>query len=370
MEINVASIISNFEIDGTYSSCNPTGSGHINDTYHIRTKEGCPADYILQRINHSVFKDVEHLMNNFLTVTRHLAIKQKNGVTDKQLLKVIPAKDGKPYFIDKTGNYWRVLNFISGGNVYEIAADPRMAFEGGKAFGSFLRQIADIPVESIFETLPDFHNAEFRIKNFWTSVKADPKERVKSIAEEIAFVRNRIDEMLAIPRLQSNGLIPVRVTHNDTKFNNIIFDSSNKAICVVDLDTIMPGSALFDFGDAIRAGAISTAEDEQDLEKVALDMNIFESYTRGYLGCTFDFLTDTEISMLAFSVRFMTFVIGLRFLTDYIDGDTYFRIKYDNHNLIRARTQFKLVESIEQHFDRMNEIVRSIALEFGRKIPH
>jgi Ser/Thr protein kinase RdoA (MazF antagonist) len=358
---DLAVIISNFRIKGTYMSGSQTGSGHINDSYLIYTKEPEAPEYILQRINNSIFKNIDGLMENYIIVTRHLKEKQGPGKNESQLLEVIPAKDGKPCFVDETGNYWRVLNYIKGGHVYDIVTDPEIAYEGGKAFGLFLRDIADIPVESILETIPNFHNVATRLDNFYKSVKADRVNRLKCIEKELEFIRCRIDEMLAIPRLQSEGLIPQRITHNDTKFNNIIFDASNKAICVVDLDTIMTGSALFDFGDAIRSGANTAAEDEPDLNKVTMSMDIFEAYARGYLESTFDLLTATEINMLAFSARFITFVIGLRFLTDYIDGDIYYRTNYPDHNLVRAKVQFKLVESMEQQFKIMQNCVNTIA---------
>jgi thiamine kinase-like enzyme len=361
MERDIAAIISNFKIKGSYQSGMPTGSGHINDSYLIRNAGKGAPDYLLQRINHYVFKDIEGLMNNFLTVTQHIARKRKAGNEQNIFLELVPTLEGKWYYQDAEDNYWRVFNYIAGSHSYDIVLDKTIACEGGKAFGMFLKEISDIPIASISETLPDFHNAEKRLEKFYLSVKADPKDRAKDIATELAFVRRRVDEMLEIPHLQKQGLIPVRITHNDTKFNNILFDDSNKAICVVDLDTIMPGSALFDFGDAIRSGANTAAEDEPELNKVSMNIDIFEAYAEGYLESTIDLLTETEINLLAFSARFITFIIGLRFLTDYIDGDTYYRTQYPEHNLVRARVQFKLVESMEQQFDRMRDIIQAIA---------
>jgi Ser/Thr protein kinase RdoA (MazF antagonist) len=360
-ERDLAAIISNFQIKGSYLSGAPIGSGHINDSYLIRNAQSNAPDYMLQWINNYVFKDVEGLMNNFLIVTQHITRKHKDEHTKNALLELVAAKDGKYYYQDEAGNYWRVFNYIAGSHVYDIVENKTIAYEGGKAFGRFLLEMADIPVGSICETIPDFHNAEKRLDNFYSSVKADPKDRVKDITPELEFVRKRVDEILEIPSMQQQGLIPVRITHNDTKFNNILFDDSNKAICIVDLDTIMPGSALFDFGDAIRSGANTAAEDEKDLSLVSMNIDIFEAYAKGYLESTFNILTETEIELLAFSARFITFVIGLRFLTDYIDGDTYYRTHYPEHNLVRARVQFKLVESMEQQFGRMRGIIQSIA---------
>jgi hypothetical protein len=361
MKIDLAAIISNFRIQGTYLSGTPTGTGHINDSYLINTKEPEAPEYILQRINHTIFRDIDGLMENFERVTKHLSRKQVENKEGKQYLELIPANNGKYYYCDDTGNYWRVLNYIENGRVYDIVTDPKIAYEGGKAFGTFMRQIADIPVETIIETIPNFHNIEFRLENFRKSVQADIKGRLKNIQPEFEFIKSRAEEMLTIPKLQQKGLIPLRITHNDTKFNNIIFDAANEAICVVDLDTIMPGSALFDFGDAIRSGANTAAEDEQNLDLVSMDINIFESYAKGYLESTFDLLTETEKELLAFSARFITFVIGLRFLTDYLDGDTYYRTGYPEHNLVRARVQLKLVESMEKQFEKMQSCVRRIS---------
>jgi hypothetical protein len=360
MERDLAAVISNFRIKGTYLSGNLAGTGHINETYLLCTRENDAPDYMLQRINNSIFRDVEHLMENYLTVTNHIASKNIPGKLDTQLLEVIPSTDGKSYYLDETGNYWRVLNYIKDGHVYDVVTDTEIAYEGGKAFGNFLCLVADIPAESIFETLPDFHNLEFRLNNFYHSVQIDTVGRLQNISPELEFVRRHADEMLIIPDLQKQGLIPTRITHNDTKFNNIIFNASKKAICVVDLDTIMPGSALFDFGDAIRSGANTAAEDEQELEKVAMNIEIFEAYTKGYLESTFNLLNETEIEMLAFSARFITFIIGLRFLTDYLNGDIYFRTDYNEHNLVRARVQFKLVESMEKQSVAMQNCVHSI----------
>lgn len=360
-ERDLAAIISNFQIKGSYLSGTPTGSGHINDSYLIRNAQSNAPDYMLQWINNYIFKDVEGLMKNFLTVTEHIARKHKDGQTENAFLELIPTHEGKYYYQDGEGNYWRIFNYIKGSHVYDIVGNKTIAYEGGKAFGRFLREMADIPTDSIHETIPDFHNAKKRLDKFDLSVKTNPKDRVKDITRELDFVLRRVDEILEIPRLQQQGLIPVRITHNDTKFNNILFDDFNKAICIVDLDTIMPGSVLFDFGDAIRSGANTAAEDEKDLEMVSMNIDIFEAYAEGYLESTFGLLTETEIDLLAFSARFITFVIGLRFLTDYIDGDPYYRTQYPEHNLVRARVQFKLVESMEQQFEQMREIIQSIA---------
>jgi len=367
MERDLALIISNFQIKGSYMSGSPIGSGHINDSYLIRNAQSDAPDYMLQWINNYIFKDVEGLMNNFLTVTQHIAGKNKDGQTKNALLKLVPTRDGKYYFQDTEGNYWRVFNFIAGSHVYDIVENKIIAYEGGRAFGRFLKELADIPIETIYETIPDFHNIEKRLDKFYLSVKADPIDRVKDITSELAFVHSRVDEILEIPRMQRQGLIPLRITHNDTKFNNILFDDSNKAMCIVDLDTIMPGSALFDFGDAIRSGANTAAEDEKDLNQVSMNINIFEAYAKGYLESTIDLLTETETDLLAFSAKFITFEQGLRFLTDYIDGDPYYRTHYPEHNLVRAKVQFKLVESMEQQFDQMRGIIQSIAKSYTSK---
>lgn len=358
MKRNIEEIVSHFNIKAVYLGFEKNTTGHINDSYLIKTKTPDHPGYFLQWINNDIFNNVEGLMENICTVTDHLA--QKLAV-DKSLafkvLEVIPGNDGKKFYFDQDGQYWRLYKFIDNAHSYNLVENTEIAYEGGKAFGLFMSLLADLPADGLMETIPDFHNLEKRLATFDQSVENDKADRVKDVSGEIEFIKTRTEQMLTIPALIKAGKLPVRITHNDTKFNNILFDSSDHALCIVDLDTVMPGSILFDFGDSIRTGANTANEDEKDLSKVDINIPIYEAYTRGFLKSTLSTLTEVEINNLAFSARFMTFIIGLRFLTDFLDGDTYFRTQYPEHNLVRARVQFRLVEQMELNADKMHQIV-------------
>lgn len=357
-EQSIKGIISHFRIEGEFLNFEKINTGHINDSYRIRTSSSDHPGYFLQWINNNIFKDVVGLMNNISEVTNHLAEKLvKHDKLDFKVLNIIPCKDEKKYYLDENGQYWRLYTFIDQMHGYDVVETPEIAYEGGKAFGLFMSLLADLPADRLTETIPDFHNMEKRLDTFFNSVKNNTAHRVKDIPDEIEFVRNRKDQMLTIPELIKAGKLPMRTTHNDTKFNNILFDASNRAMCIVDLDTVMPGSILFDFGDAIRTGANTAMEDEKDLSKVDINLSIYEAYTSGFIKSTRHTLTEVEINNLAFAARFMTFIIGLRFLTDFINGDTYFRTSFPGHNLVRAKVQFRLVEAMERNAGKMNQIV-------------
>jgi hypothetical protein len=355
-------IISNFRVEGRYISSERIGSGHINDSYQITTTDEIHSGYVLQRINHTVFRNIPGLMNNIRLVTDHINSKINSGdpvAGNLSCLRIIQSAQDQDFYTDEEGNFWRMYNFIAGTKSYDIVNDPDLAAEGGTAFATFQYLTSDLPIDNLVDTIPGFHNADFRLKNFRDVVQKDPVDRVKDVLPEISFVEERSEEMRSILKLGQRGKIPLRVTHNDTKFNNILFDLNNKARCIVDLDTVMPGYILYDFGDAIRTGANTTAEDETDLSKVGINLEMFENYSRGYLSIAKVFLNETEKTYLAFSAKFMTFIIGLRFLTDFLNGDKYFRIHYNTHNLSRARVQFRLLESMEENFGKMKELVRS-----------
>lgn len=304
-------------------------------------------------------------MKNIDVVTRHLENKIISGNQEAgsfSALRLIPTRHHQLYFEDSSGNYWRLYNFIEGRS-FDIVENADYAFNGGKAFGLFQFLTSDVPIESLSETIPFFHNIEKRLEKFHNVVYDDPANRVKHLSREIEFVRKREEEMMLLQNLVNEGKIPIRVTHNDTKFNNILFDQKGNAVCIVDLDTVMPGTVLYDFGDAIRTGANMAVEDESDLTKVSIDIDLFEAYSKGYLEVACRFLNPEEISNLAFSAKFMTFIIGLRFLTDHIDGDNYYRIHFPGHNLQRARSQFRLLETMEDHFDKMKAIIERIVAE-------
>jgi hypothetical protein len=283
---------------------------------------------------------------------------KSSAIGDFQVIQLIPTHTGSFFVHDPDGNYWRLYNHVRDSKSFDVVSNPALAYEGGKAFGVFQYLASDLEPSSLYEILPDFHNIAKRLSTFRKTVALDPVGRVKEVANEIAFIETRSDEMHLIIRLGKEGKIPMRVTHNDTKFNNILFNRENKAISVVDLDTVMPGYILYDFGDAIRTGASTGAEDEVDLSRINIDLDLFEAYSKGYLETALNFLNNTETDHLAFSAKFMTYIIGLRFLTDHLDGDRYYKIAFPGHNLQRARAQFKLLQSMERHYAAMREIIR------------
>ena len=360
MMYNLTTIVSQFKTEGRFVSAAPIGSGHINDSWLVTTSPADASDYVLQRINHAIFRNVPELTNNILRVTRHL--KQRLLCRDRDLdwfriIQLVEARSGDYYFQDPEGNFWRMYDHVRGTASYDVVGSPELAEEAGKAFGVFHYLTLDIDAGTLYEILPGFHHIGKRLQTFRETVKRDPVNRVRDVVREIDFIEARADEMHTILRLGEHGKIPLRVTHNDTKFNNVLFDPAGKAVAVVDLDTVMPGYILYDFGDAIRTGSNTGQEDEADLSKVEIDLRLFEAYAGGFLGITGKYLTADESGHLAFSAKFMTYLIGLRFLTDYIDGDRYYKTGFPGHNLQRARAQFRLLESMEDHFHEMQAII-------------
>lgn len=361
----VEEIIKKFEIKGDEFVCQPYGSGHINDTFLVRSPSPATPDFLLQRINHQVFTNVEALMSNMWQVTNHIKQKirlpeNKNDVFDTVTL--IPARDGKLYYKDKEGSYWRVQTFVPNSISYDVVSSGEQAFQAGKAFGKFQASLYDLPGEKLYETIPDFHNMESRLEKFFKAIEVDSADRKPLVEHEIKFVLERQQEMLDMYGHVKNGDFPLRITHNDTKFNNVLLDKeSQEAVCVIDLDTVMPGVVLFDFGDAVRSIVNTAAEDEKHLEKIAVNLDFYETFARGYLEEAAPFLTDMEINYLAFSGRYMTFIMGLRFLTDYLVGDVYYKVQSKEHNLQRARAQFQLVSCMEKAFPAMESIISRLA---------
>jgi Ser/Thr protein kinase RdoA (MazF antagonist) len=353
-------VLAEFVINDPVIGVERIGSGHINDSWLVSTTPDSATNFVLQRINHHIFRDVESLTNNILKVTRHLQqqlLCKAAHLGYFRVLKLIPTRSGAYYKLDPQGNYWRLYEHVRGSRSYDIVENTDLAYEGGKAFGIFQFLTSGIDATGLHETIANFHNIAMRFAAFRETVKRDPENRADGVRDEIAFAEERAQEMHTILRLGETGMIPLRVTHNDTKFNNILFDDTNRAICIVDLDTVMPGYSLYDFGDAIRTGTNTGAEDEADLEKVGIDLQLFDAYTRGYLEVTSMLLTPAETDHLVHSAIFMTFIIGLRFLTDHIDGDHYYRTRFPGHNLQRARAQFKLVESMEMRKKDMLDII-------------
>jgi Ser/Thr protein kinase RdoA (MazF antagonist) len=363
MDYNLNIIFKFFEADGTFLKGEPYGSGHIHDTFKIETAEKEKDDYILQRLNNKIFKNIPQLQNNIERVTVHLRNKLENipgSDIKRECLRLIPTHEGKTWLCDNDGNYWRMYIFISNHRSYNIVDSPDKAYEGGKAIGRFQAMLADMPGEPLFETIPWFHNIEKRLDTFNLKILENPVGRALYITDDIKDVLSRAEEMKIILKLGSEGKIPLRITHNDTKFNNILLDENNKALCVIDLDTVMPGYVHYDFGDAIRTAANSASEDEKDLSKIKMNISLFEAYAKGFLSESGDTLSDTEKEYLAFAPRLITYTIAVRFLTDYIDGDNYFKVHHENHNLQRARAQLRLVKSMEEQYEEMKTIIRKL----------
>jgi hypothetical protein len=360
MNYDLKEIFGHFATEGTYLSGEPYGSGHIHDTFRIETRESDKDDYILQRLNNKIFKDIPALQHNIERVTVHLRNKLlavPGSNIKRECLILIHARDGKSWIIDEDGNYWRMYIFISNHRSYNIVDSDDKAFEGGKAIGRFQAMLSDMPGEPLNETIPRFHDIANRLAILERTIEANPKGRVESVKWEIDQYLSRGEEMKTILKLGKEGKIPLRTTHNDTKFNNILLDENDKALCVIDLDTVMPGYVHYDFGDAIRTVTNTAAEDEKDLAKIRMDINLFRAYARGYLSETGSTLNPVEKEYLAFAPKLITYTIGVRFLTDFIDGDNYFKIHHEFHNLQRTRAQLKLVMSMEEQYEDMQRII-------------
>ena len=371
-EAAVREILSRFTLSGEFVSFEPIGCGHINDTLCVTLKEqDGEVRYILQRINTHVFTKPAELMENVANVTSYLArILRENGADPARgTLTVFPTKDGKLFYRTDAGDCWRVYNYVENTYTLQAIRDPQDFQKSGEAFGNFQKLLADYPSDTLYETIPHFHDTAARFENFKKALRADAVGRAHTVQPEIDFVLQREADTHVLVDLLQKGELPLRVTHNDTKLNNILFDNDTKeGICVVDLDTVMPGLSLYDFGDSIRFGASTAAEDEPDLSKVHFSMELFRAYTRGYLGAAGDSLTATEIAYLPFSAKLMTLECGMRFLTDYLEGDGYFRISYPEHNLVRCRTQFALVAEMEAQMPQMQAETAAIAASIGKDV--
>lgn len=363
MELNdiLKEVIGNFAFPGTMLECIPFGNGHINDTFRLTyDTEAGQKRFILQKMNKSIFTKPVELMENISGVTAWLRkkVQENGGDVEREALSLINGNDGKPYYVDSTGEYWRVYFFIEGTTSYDQVECDNDFYQSAVAFGKFQGLLADYPAETLHETIVNFHNTVDRFHKFQAVLQADVCGRAKDVQEEIQFVLERESLAHVLCDLQEKGELPLRVTHNDTKLNNILIDNeTGNAICAVDLDTVMPGLAVNDFGDAIRFGASTAAEDEQDLSKVSCDLHLYEVFTKGFIEGCGGALTEKELEMLPMGAIMMTFECGMRFLTDYLDGDNYFKIHREGHNLDRCRTQFTLVKDMEEKLSQMKEIV-------------
>ena len=355
---DLLSIVSHFQMQGTVREIKPLGSGLINDTYKVTTVEADAPDYVLQRINHAIFQNVEMLQANINAVTTHIRKKlEEKGEKDieRKVLHFFPADTGKTYWHDGE-SYWRVMAFIPNARTYETV-NPEYSYYAGVAFGNFQAMLADIP-DKLGETIPDFHNMEFRLRQFHEAVAANPAGRLEEVKDLVEEIEKRAEAMCIQERLYREGQLKKRTNHCDTKVNNMMFDAdSDKVLCVIDLDTVMPGFVLSDIGDFIRTGANTGAEDDENLDNVNVNMEIFKAYTRGYMEKAKAFLTPTEIKLLPYGGRLLTYMQTVRFLTDYINGDTYYKIHSPKHNLIRTKAQFKLLQSLEAHAEEMDQFM-------------
>ena len=359
MKFDLQTISRHFQLAGEFVSAQPYGSGHINDTFAITCRSSAGLGRLLfQRINHNVFKNPVALMENIQRVTAHLRAKLAGQPDlDRRTLTLIPTLAGQPYHRDADGNYWRAYIFIEQARTYDAVESPQQAFAAARAFGQFQQLLTDLPAPRLHDTIPDFHHTPLRFAAFERALAADPVNRASLAQPEIAFALAR-QPLTAV--LLAAGL-PERITHNDTKFNNVMLDDASGAgLCVIDLDTVMPGLALYDFGDQVRTTTSPAKEDERDLSKVTMQFPMFEALVRGYLSAAGEFLTAAERQQLVVAGQLITFEIGVRFLADFLSGDIYFKVQRPGHNLDRCRTQFRLVESIEHQEDRMHKLVETL----------
>ncbi len=361
-EIRLEDAIAAFEFPGVIVGAVRYGNGHVNDTFcvYVQLEDGTPERYILQRINTNTFKDPVGLMNNITSVTDFIAeAAEKNDEDPKRsTMTVLRTRDGENFYTDSDGGAWRLYLFVADTYFLETVERPTQFFQSARAFGNFQRLLNDFPAEKLKETIPNFHDTRVRFQNLEKAIAADSQNRVKDVQAEIEFARAREEHTHRLMDLLESGELPLRVTHNDTKLNNVLFDKfTDKAIVVIDLDTVMPGLAVNDFGDSIRFGASTATEDEKDLDKVELDLALFEVFTDGFMRTAGPALSDKEKENLIWGAYLMTFECGIRFLTDYLEGDVYFRTNREDQNLDRTRTQFKLIADYEDKWDDMKAIV-------------
>lgn len=359
MTKDIQEIINAFNFEGDLIDYQSYGSGHINDTFRLNYGEH---QYILQRINHEIFTKPQELMDNIHMLTEYLKkeIEKEGGNPERETLSLILTKDNENMYVDSDGQYWRAYDFIDKTKSYDLVEDPEVFYQSGIGFGVFQRRLKDFPIEKLNYTIEDFHNTPKRYETFLKAIEDDVVGRVDQVKDEIDKIKKEESFTKTLWDLHDEGKLELKVTHNDTKLNNVLIDEeTGKPICVVDLDTVMPGFVLDDFGDSVRFGASTALEDEKDLDKVKFDLNLFETYVQGFLKGADGSLTDLEIELFPVGAKMLTLESAIRFLTDYLQGDTYFKTTYDEHNLVRACTQLKLVEEMNRHWDEMNAIVKN-----------
>ena len=366
-------IFSQFALAGDFTGAQFLKVGHINDTYLVDSdNNGMREQYIFQRINHFVFRDPERLMANFEKITRHIRAKLEKipgRDPERETLNLVRSRSGGCLYRSLDGTYWRAYRFVGDAHIVNVATKPEEAFEAGRAFGCFQKLLSDLDAAALYETIPFFHHTPRRLARFKEVLERDSLGRAKEAQDAVAFVLEREKMTSVITDALAEGRLPLRITHNDTKINNVLFDDrTGKAICIIDLDTTMPGSSLYDFGDMVRTTTCFAAEDERDRAKIKLELEMFRALADGYLQEAADFLTPEELDLLVFSGKLITLTIGLRFLTDFLEGDVYFRIHRPGHNLDRARAQFALVQSMENLEEAMDECVRGLRQKAERRV--
>lgn len=352
--MNIDEIVSQFATDGTVDDALSHGNGHIHDTYHVKTKENGAPDYLLQRINHLVFQDVDAMMGNIDLVTAFL----RQSAPGRRSLNLVKTKRGQCYWSGQD-QYWRVFEFLDGLISYDEVEDEGLVYEGGLILGDFLNGLSPLDPKLLQETIPNFHDLRSRLDSFESSVHQATTDLADQAKDEIKIVHG-FTQLLDVQKMKEAGVLPIRVTHNDTKLNNVLYDPSGKAQCVIDLDTVMPGLVHYDFGDAIRTACATAAEDESDLQLVGINLDKLRAFSSGYLESTRDALTKQELHSLALAIPLMSFIMGVRFLTDFLQGDVYYKVHYPNQNLTRARAQLHLTEEAWRQLADLKELIRRV----------
>ena len=360
-------ILDNFNVKGTIHHIKEFGSGHINSTFKVKTAEQCFPNYILQRINHQVFQNVPELSENIQRITKHIKSKLENQYpaheVETRVLSVIMTHSNNGYHKDESGNYWRLYKFIENSNTFDFLQSTTQAESLGRTFGEFHGSLCDFPSPNLFETIPDFHNVAYRIKQLNKSIRQNSHGRLHEVKKEVSYLLQFEDEMKKILRLGKSGVLPPRIVHQDTKLSNVLFDSNGEVLCVIDLDTTMHGYLCYDFGDAVRGGMNTGKEDDENLDNVSVDMDLFKAFAQGYAESTKKIITQAEIKSLCFGVKLLIYEQAVRFLNDYLDNDQYYRTHKEKHNLLRARAQIALFKDVLLQYEEMEQFVLSLYLK-------
>nr|WP_199075269.1 aminoglycoside phosphotransferase family protein [Pedobacter sp. ASV19] len=357
---NLFEITSKFRCHVDVSTIKPYGSGHINDTYRLKNLAGTEYDYLLQKINNDIFTDVPRLTENMCRVIAHLKSKMDlsgEGDPQKEVMTLVATKAGPYFYEDSNGAYWRMCLFLKDTRSYDVVETEKQAYEGGKAFGKFQAMLSDLSADIMHEVIPDFHNIKKRLQQLSQAIKEDPKDRVRLVSQELETIKKRSESMSFFQEESQQLTLPRRVTHNDTKFNNVLLDLNGNAQCVIDLDTVMAGYVAYDFGDAIRTIVNTAPEDEIELSHIQLNLDLFNAYTKGYMESAASFLNEWELRSLIKGVLLMPYMQAVRFLTDYLNGDKYYKVRSAEHNLQRTRAQLQLLKLLEAQATAMEKTV-------------